>query len=229
MKIIDLHNLAFILMPAGIVIFILYKWNIPGNNALYALSRMLIQLLLIGYILEYIFSKNTPQFTLSIITVMCFFSSWIALGSVKEKRRQWLKYAIASIALGGGCTLGLIIVLVLTPSPWYSAQIVIPLTGMIFASCMNSISLAADRYLAEITAEKPYKEARNHAYKTAMIPTINGLLAVGVVSLPGMMTGQILSGISPLIAVRYQIMVMLMIFAASGLAAAMFLTTIKPK
>ena len=68
-----------------------------------------------------------------------------------------------------------------------------------------------------------YTTARDTAMQTALIPIINSLFAVGLVSLPGMMTGQILSGVSPLIAVRYQIMVMAMIFGASGIATAVFL------
>ena len=72
-----------------------------------------------------------------------------------------------------------------------------------------------------------YKEARNTAMQASLIPIINSLFAVGLVSLPGMMTGQILSGVSPLIAVRYQIMVMTMIFGSSVISTAIFLTLIK--
>ena len=93
---------------------------------------------------------------------------------------------------------------------------------MIFAAGMNAISLFAERYFAELNKNLDNSIARNTAYQATLIPTINSLFAVGLVSLPGMMTGQILSGVSPLIAVRYQIMVMLMLFASSGLTAALF-------
>lgn len=128
---------------------------------------------------------------------------------------------------GGGLTLWVIIQAVLELHPWYQPRYVIPLAGMIFSSSMNSISLAADRFQAEKLNQSSYAEARNRAVTTAMIPTINGLLAVGLVSLPGMMTGQILSGVSPFVAARYQIMVMAMIFSAAGLSAALFLTLLK--
>jgi putative ABC transport system permease protein len=95
---------------------------------------------------------------------------------------------------------------------------------MIFASAMNTVSLAAERLEAEIGRGVARKEARRLAYSAALIPLLNILFAVGLVSLPGMMTGQILSGISPLIAVRYQIMVMCMLTGASGISAAIYLS-----
>jgi putative ABC transport system permease protein len=99
----------------------------------------------------------------------------------------------------------------------------IPLGGMIFATSMNAVSLSAERLGAELTRGASYDDARRIAIRAALIPQINTLFAVGIVSLPGMMTGQILSGVTPLIAVRYQIMVMCMLFGASGLSAACFL------
>ena len=92
---------------------------------------------------------------------------------------------------------------------------------------MNSISLAGERLEAELVRGVPYEKGRTIALQAALIPITNSLLAVGLVSLPGMMTGQILSGVSPLIAARYQIMVMCMIFGSAGISAAIFLTLIK--
>ena len=92
---------------------------------------------------------------------------------------------------------------------------------------MNSVSLSAERLTAEMSRSVPYHQARTIALHTALIPIINSLLAVGIVSLPGMMTGQILSGITPVIAARYQIMVMCMLFGSSGLSVALFLTIVK--
>tara|TARA_B100000029_G_C17550720_1_gene950023 strand:- start:537 stop:872 length:336 start_codon:yes stop_codon:yes gene_type:complete len=103
----------------------------------------------------------------------------------------------------------------------------IPIAGMIFASSMNGISLAAERLNAELDRGVNYNIARGIALKASLIPITNSLFAVGLVSLPGMMTGQILSGISPLIAVRYQIMVMCMIFGSVGLSSFLFLVLIK--
>jgi len=107
--------------------------------------------------------------------------------------------------------------------PWYQPVYMIPLAGMIFATSMTNISLALERLYAELDNGVAFSTARNTAFRTSMIPVINSLFAVGVISLPGMMTGQILSGVSPLIAVRYQIMVMCMIFGAAGLSTICFL------
>jgi len=107
--------------------------------------------------------------------------------------------------------------------PWYSTPSMVPIAGMIFANAMNSVSLAAERLSAEMDRNVSYDVARKIALQSALIPVINSLFAVGLVSLPGMMTGQILSGVSPLIAARYQIMVMCMIFGSAGIATAYFL------
>ena len=105
----------------------------------------------------------------------------------------------------------------------------VPIAGMIFASSMNGISLAAERLQAEMDRNIDYVSAREISLRAALIPITNSLFAVGLVSLPGMMTGQILSGISPLIAVRYQIMVMCMIFSAVGLSSYLFLVLVRSK
>ena len=98
----------------------------------------------------------------------------------------------------------------------------IPLAGMIYANAMNAVSIAIERF--DYEREKgSYEQARFLAFKAAMIPQINVLLAVGLVSLPGMMTGQILSGVSPLIAARYQIVVMAMVLGSSGISTILFL------
>ena len=99
---------------------------------------------------------------------------------------------------------------------------------MVFASSMNSVSLSGERFYAELANNVSYEQARNTAFQASMIPNVNALLAVGIVSLPGMMTGQILSGVSPFIASRYQIMVMCMIFASAGISSAYFLYLVKP-
>ena len=105
----------------------------------------------------------------------------------------------------------------------------IPIAGMVFASSMNGVSLAAERLKAELDRNISYDKAKSIALKASLIPITNSLFAVGLVSLPGMMTGQILSGISPHIAIRYQIMVMCMIFSAVGLSSYIFLTFAKNK
>ncbi|MFT6408659.1 MAG: putative ABC transport system permease protein [Arenicella sp.] len=221
MQIIPVTNLAIIALPAIVVLAILWRWSDSAGRSAYALSRMVLQLCLIGYALTFIFEIESPSLVLLVLTVMLCVSSWIALDSVPEQRRNlYLKALVATFVINS-CLLTLITQVVLDTSPWFAPNIVIPLAGMVFAVGMNGISLFAERYFAEL-ARTSETEARNIAYKATLIPITNSLLAVGLVSLPGMMTGQILSGVSPLIAVRYQIMIMLMVFASSGLTSALF-------
>ncbi len=226
---IPFTRLLIIFIPSGILSFIIYSWSLEWKNSLYALGRMLGQLIIIGYFLSYIFDSNSSLVVLCILISMVVLASWIALRILNKKRINLLKYAIIAIALGGGVILFIVTQLLLQLDPWYRPRIVIPLAGMIFSSAMNGISLAAERLQAEIDKGIRFDDAKKIAFKASLIPIINSLFAVGLVSLPGMMTGQILSGTSPLIAARYQIMVMCMIFNSVGLASYIFLVLVKPK
>jgi len=224
---IPLENLALAFIPVFVVVFILYRWNSDGREALIGISRMLVQLLIVGYFLAYLFDARDAWIVLTVLAAMLFVSSWISLRTVKLRRKSLYLIALISIFVGGGLVLLLITQGVLGLDPWYEPRYLIPLGGMIFSSSMNSISLAAERIDAEIKRGVDYDKARSIALRAALIPIVNALFGVGIVSLPGMMTGQILSGVSPLIAVRYQVMVMCMLFSASGISAAFFLQLIK--
>lgn len=226
---IALENLALAFIPVFAVVLIMFKWSLDIKRTLHALLRMLVQLLLVGYFLSYLFKSDSAPIVLLMLMVMVFFSSWIALSNVPVNRMALLRSALIAAFIAGGSTLLVVTQGVLQLSPWYQAQTVIPLAGMIFANCMNSISLSGERFYAELARSEDYIAARKIAFHSSIIPNINALFAVGVVSLPGMMAGQILSGISPFIAARYQIMVMCMVFAAAGLAAAIFLVLIKTR
>ena len=226
-QIIPFANLALAFIPVVVVVVILYKWSLNIKDSFYAISRMLIQLMVIGYFLGYIFEADSAWIVLAVLVVMVFASSWIALRTTRIKRTVLYKKTLCSLILGGGITFLLVTQVVLNLDPWYSPRYVIPLAGMIFASSMNSVSLAVERLTAEIERNVDYQQARNTALRTSLIPITNSLFAVGLVSLPGMMTGQILSGISPLVAARYQIMVMCMIFGSAGISSALFLKLVK--
>lgn len=227
MQDIPFINLAVAFVPVAVAAGILFYWSLQSGQAFYSIIRMLAQLLLIGYVLVFIFEANHAGVVLLMLMVMMVASSWIALRTVKKQRMRLFWYALLSITIGGVFTLFLMTWGVLRLEPWYEPRTVISLAGMIFANAMNSVSLAAERLYAEMERGNPYVEARRTAMNASMIPVINSMFAVGLVSLPGMMTGQILSGVSPLIAARYQIMVMCMIFGASGISTACFLTLIQ--
>lgn len=220
---IPIFLLALTLVPAVIVLIIQYKWKVGAGEGGYAITRMLGQLLIVGYFLGMLFNTDKVWMVLAVLTVMVLVASWIGLRTVKSRRKNLYTLAIVSMLIGGGTTLVLVTQIVLHLTPWYRPQYLIPLAGMIFAGNMNCISLAAERYFDELQKGKLPKAARETAFRTALIPVTNSLFAVGLVSLPGMMTGQILSGVDPLIAVRYQIMVMAMIFGADGISSASFL------
>jgi putative ABC transport system permease protein len=227
MQTISLYNLSISAIPAIVVLVIMIKWALDVKNVMWAILRMLVQLLMIGYLLAFIFESNNAMLVLLVLSVMLFAASWIALGNVLPQRRILLPYALLAILLGGGINLFAVGQGVLGLSPWYESRTLVPLAGMIFSSAMNAVSLAAERFFSELKHDLNYVSARNMAFQTSMIPIINSLFAVGLVALPGMMTGQILSGVSPLIAVRYQIMVMFMTFASAGISSAIFLILIQ--
>lgn len=228
-QVIPLDRLALTFLPVAVVVAVLYRWSIGTGTTAYAMGRMLLQLLLIGYVLAFIFETQYSAVVGLVLAAMLTIASWIALRTVPEHRSQQYLVALASIAVGGIFTLLLVTQAVLRPEPWYDPRLVIPLAGMIFANSMNAVSLAAERFYAELPKGKSYELARNVAIRAALIPMTNSLFAVGLVSLPGMMTGQILSGVDPLIAARYQIMVMAMLFGSAGISAACYLTLVKPK
>ena len=215
------------MIPVVLVVAIFVKWSLEYKNVLYAMGRMLIQLIIIGYFLAFIFEANSSWIVILVLLVMIFFSGWISLRTVQKLRSQLLLKSLYSILLGAGLTLLFITQIVFRLEPWYQPRYMVPLAGMIFAGAMNSISLAGERFFAEIKREEKYTDARNAAYRASLIPIMNSLFAVGLVSMPGMMTGQILSGVSPLVAIRYQIVVMGMLLCSSGFSSFLFLNFLK--
>ena len=226
---IPLANLSLSLLPALVVLVILRRWSAGAGAALYGIGRMVAQLALVGYVLTFIFGTRHPIVVLGTLTVMLIAAGWISLRPVARRRRTVYPQALAAICASGVSTLALITQGVLAADPWHDPTVLIPLGGMVFAASMNAVSLSAERLDAELVRGAPYRDARPIALRSALIPQVNTLFAVGLVSLPGMMTGQILSGVSPLIAVRYQIMVMCMLFGAAGMSAACFLALQRPR
>ncbi len=226
---IEIIRLLFVAIPLLCVFLIQFFWKINISTLLYATARMVIQLLLVGYALIVIFSKGNIIISSVVLTIMLGAASWIALRPVRKKRKKYFQLVLFSIFTGCVPVLILVTKVVINLNPWYMPRYFIPLASMIFANAMNAMSLCVERFFAEIEAGQPFLVARNRAYQTALIPLTNSFFAVGLVSLPGMMTGQILAGISPLLAVRYQIMVMSMLMGACGISSAVFLALTEKK
>ncbi len=224
MPTISLTALALSLLPCLGIAWIAHAWAGGGRQMLYATARMAVQLLAIGFALVFLFETPNPWLGLAIVAAMIAISALISVRVVRRDKGRALVHAGIALGLAGGAVLLFTLYAVLQlRDPLYQPHIIIPIAGMVFANAMTAITLAAERRANALETGATPDEARRAAWTAALIPQVNALLAVGLVSLPGMMTGQILSGVDPLIAVRYQIVVMAMILQASAYSVAVFL------
>ncbi|MDD2586771.1 MAG: iron export ABC transporter permease subunit FetB [Syntrophomonadaceae bacterium] len=199
------------------------------KSLIWGTIRAFVQLTLIGYVLTYIFALNNLIVIAMVILFMCFVASREATRRVKNVPHHTGILSFLSLS-ASTFVVGLIVVIVIiSPQPWYSPQVVIPIFGMLLGNSMNAIALSLDRMYSEVHSHideveqllcfgaTPWESVLNYiknAVAAGMTPTINSLMVVGLVSLPGMMTGQILAGMNPQSAVRYQFIVMVMIAAS---------------
>jgi putative ABC transport system permease protein len=197
--------------------------------------RAVVQLVVVGYVLVYLFTADRWYLVLLALLVMLVAATTTATQRLKRDRRRLTLIAGVGILAGAGLTVLYVDFIVIGVHPWYDPRYLIPLFGMIVSNAMNGAALAAERLAAEVDARRAEIEAylalgaspafatrtaARQALTAALIPAINGLMIVGLVSLPGMMTGQILAGQSPLLAVRYQIVVAFMLTGATALTSA---------
>lgn len=213
---IPLIHFLYMLLPLSWVVFYYGKWVGNGREMIHALVRMLVQLIAIGYVLVLIFQYERAWLGALILMFMLIVSTFITLRNTIYKSCQHYFIILIATTLSALFHLFLIVYVILDIHKIYEPRFLIPLAGMVFSTIMNVLSLAIERFEADYQTHKHLANARQHAFKAAMIPQINALFAVGLVSLPGMMTGQILSGIDPLIAVRYQILIMLLGISGGG-------------
>jgi len=203
-----------------------------GRELVIGALRTVVQLSLVGYVLVYIFAWDRWYLVVLALLVMLAVAAWTA--GARQDRPTRRLYGVLSVAMliGSGLTLIYVGALVVRPDPWYDPRYLIPLFGMIVGNAMNTASLAAERLAGEIDARRAEieaylalsasptlaaRDAVRRAVRASMIPMVNSLMVVGIVALPGMMTGQIIAGASPLAAVRYQIVVMFMLMGAVSL------------
>ncbi len=222
MATISWFELTWCLIPVLLVCAIYMAWQGRPSEILFAAARMSVQLIAVGYVLISIFNTPSPWISLAIVGLMMVVAAWISIRPVRH-HRGYFTPALIALSVSVGIHLVISLALVLKADSWFEPRLLIPLAGMYFANTMNAVSLAAERYHSELHAQVDEPKARFTAFHAAMIPQINSLLAVGLVALPGMMTGQILSGVSPLIAVRYQIMIMTMVLGSAGVGSALLL------
>ncbi len=197
-----------------------------------AAIRTVVQLSLVGIVLQWVFSVRHPAIVLMTILVMTIIAG---ISSVQRIERRfdgiWWDCILAMLVSAwsiGGITL----LAVIRCQPWYTPQYAIPLIGMILGNTLSGISLGLDQFTKDLDGQRDGVESLlsmgatrweaalptiRQAVRTGMIPIVNAMMIVGVVSLPGMMTGQILAGQDPAEAVKYQIVIMFVIASATAL------------
>lgn len=201
----------------------------------FAMVRMVVQLLLVGLILKKLFEIQSPWLTLLVALFMASFAAREIWARQERRVKGWRGLAIGggSMAVSVGVVALLALALIVQPDPWWHPRYALPLLGMIMGNAMTGISLSLDTLHTALNREQRAIEAQlllgankwqamrpfiRQAMRAGFMPSINAMAAIGVVSLPGMMTGQILSGVDPNEAVKYQLMVMFLIAGATGLA-----------
>lgn len=200
-----------------------------GRQIAVSAIRMAAQLILLGLVLKQIFALSSPPPVLLLAGAMTVIAGLSAVGRVENQFRNMHVSTIISVWASSWLVTAIMIGLIVRPTPWYSPQVVIPLLGMVLGNSLTGISLGIDRYVGELKSKRgeiemrlslgatrweATREALAVAARTAMIPILNTMSVAGIVSIPGMMTGQLLAGASPTQAVQYQIMIMFVIAAA---------------
>ncbi len=224
---LDYYDLVIALILILIPIAISFQTKLGiEKDILIGTVRTFVQLMIIGYILKYIFSFKKWYFVLLMIFIMAVVAGYNALKRQKRHIPGLFPMITASIFLGAGVAMATLIGLILKVDPWYEPQYLIPISGMMLGNAMNASALAVDRLLGEAKSRRWEIEAAlalgasshrainpilREAARAAMMPTINAMMVVGIVQLPGMMTGQIIGGVAPEQSVRYQIIIMYML------------------
>lgn len=195
--------------------------------------RTVLQLSLIGLILAWVFARESLWQVLTILTIMTLIASLSAKNRIKKPYQGLLLDSIISLSIATGVIVMIAMTLILKVSPWYRPQYIIPILGLILGNSLTAISLTINDLInalhdkqtnihSQLSLSATPFEAVHELVKSAILsgltPTINAMLVVGLVSLPGMMTGQILAGADPTQAVRYQIVTMFFICAGSTLS-----------
>ena len=221
---------VLILVLAGLT----HRWRLGLSRPLIVNAlRMTIQLLIVGFVLKFVFQLSNLLFIALIAVFMVAVASHAVVSRQKRPLKGWWSYGVgASSMFVSSFSVTLFgLLAVVGPTPWYKPQYAIPLLGMVLGNTMNGISITIDRLLQTTWDQRAVIEQRlmlgegcrdalfeitRDSLRSGMIPVINSMATAGIVSLPGMMTGQILSGTPPVEAVKYQILIWFLIAAASG-------------
>jgi len=235
----DLSLAAGLVLIAGVVSL----WLRLGleRRLLVASIRTVVQLLLLGLVLRFVFEPSSHWLLAVIVAVMLLAASHAAVQRSESRFPGLTLLALASLAVSAMLTTIVVTGLIIGVEPWYEPSYMIPLLGMILGNGLTGVSLCIDHLLTTLREKRNqiemdlamgatrWEAARGplrSAVRRGMIPIINSMSVVGIVSIPGMMTGQILAGADPAQAAKYQIVVMFMIAAATSLCCIMMVMLI---
>lgn len=214
--------LALGIIALAIALSLWQKLNLEKQLALSAV-RSLLQLIVVGYVLDLVFAIDNWLAVLGILGIMITIASIVTRNHIDQKIKGLLPAVFLSLVASSAFSLGYIILLIVQPDKWYEPQYLIPLAGMLFGNAMNGASLAGDRLSSAIkqnrqeiethlclgaTPKQAITAYQKEAIRTGLIPTLNNMMVVGLVSLPGMFTGQVLGGANPRDAASYQILIL---------------------
>ena len=227
---LNLLNFGCVYLLLVIVLAIMKKSKINQTKLLFiASARMTIQLILCGLILTYIFENPHPIFVILYLIIMTSFAIYTILSQNKNINKKFKQIIAISLSSTGLVMVSFFIVVIVDVN-LFNPQYTIPISGMIIGNAMTGMSLCVKTYHHNIsnsrnkinallnigaTPKKILNPIVNNAIETALLPTLNSMLGMGVISLPGMMTGQILSGTLPTTAILYQIAIIITICAVT--------------
>lgn len=226
--------LAAILLLANGAISVAFRLGLE-RGILIAAIRMALQLASVGFLLQLIFAQSSIVWTGAVGLVMVAFAAYeISARQTARVRGLWTSgLGAASLLIIGTVVTTLVVGPIIGAEPWYSARVVLPIFGMILGNALTGMSLTLETLTQSALSGRTGIEARlalghsryqafegalRRALTTAMIPILNSMAVAGVVSLPGMMTGQILAGVDPVEAAKYQIVILLAISGATAMA-----------
>ena len=201
-----------------------------------AAIRMVVQLAIVALILQALFTTVSPWLTAGVALVMVAFAGREIMARQERRFTGWWSWGLGAGCMTAAAAAVTVFALAtqIQPEPWYHPRFAIPLLGMVLGNAMTGVALGLDTLTAAASSDVRAIEARialghtrtqalrgvaQRALRSALMPTINAMAAAGIVALPGMMTGQILSGVEPIEATKYQILIMFLIAGGTGLGA----------
>jgi len=231
---LDLVLAAALLIINGTISW-LFSLKLEKSLAVAAV-RMVLQLALIGLVLKFIFAQTSPVWTAMLGLVMVVAAGVEVVSRQHRRMSGWatLGFSTATLLFIGMTVTCLGVGVIIGPEPWYAPRYILPILGMVLGNTMTAISLVLDTFSEAANRERGAIEARlalgarrfeatsnvlNVALRTGMMPILNSMATTGIVALPGMMTGQILAGVGPIEAAKYQVLIMFLIASATALGS----------